>query len=63
MEIPEVRCAKSGEPFRDRVSGVADGNALDEPAGSVLLFLFEDAGESGLKGVPDRWQLYRMVGG
>ncbi len=24
---------------------------------------FEDAGERELKGVPDRWHLYRVVGG
>ena len=26
-------------------------------------FVFEDAGEHELKGIPDRWQLYRVVGG
>jgi len=25
--------------------------------------VFEDAGELGLKGVPDRWHLYRAVSG
>jgi class 3 adenylate cyclase len=29
-------------------------------AGSGLVF--EDAGEHELKGVPDRWRLYRVVG-
>ena len=29
-------------------------------AGSGLMF--EDAGEHELKGIPDRWQLYRVVG-
>ena len=32
----------------------------DLTAGSGLMF--EDAGEHELKGVPDRWHLYRVVG-
>ncbi len=32
----------------------------DLTAGSGLVF--EDAGEHDLKGVPDRWRLYRVVG-
>ena len=32
----------------------------DLVAGSDLIF--EDAGEHELKGVPDRWRLYRVVG-
>jgi class 3 adenylate cyclase len=32
----------------------------DLTAGSGLIF--EDAGEHELKGVPDRWRLYRVVG-
>jgi class 3 adenylate cyclase len=32
----------------------------DLTAGSVLTY--EDAGEHELKGVPDRWRLYRVVG-
>ena len=32
----------------------------DLVAGSGLIF--EDAGEHELKGVPDRWHLYRVVG-
>jgi len=32
----------------------------DLVAGSGLVF--EDAGEHELKGVPDRWRLYRVVG-
>jgi class 3 adenylate cyclase len=32
----------------------------DLTAGSGLRF--EDAGEQGLKGVPDRWHLYRVLG-
>jgi hypothetical protein len=32
----------------------------DLTAGSGLIF--EDAGEHDLKGVPDRWKLYRVVG-
>jgi len=31
-----------------------------EIAGSGLVF--EDAGEHELKGVPDRWRLYRVIG-
>ncbi len=49
-----------------RVAGLADpGEVLvsqtvkDLTAGSGLLF--EDAGEHDLKGVPDRWRLYRVV--
>jgi class 3 adenylate cyclase len=33
----------------------------DLTAGSGLVF--EDAGEHALKGVPDRWRLYRIVSG
>lgn len=33
----------------------------DLTAGSQLVF--EDAGEHGLKGLPDRWRLYRVAGG
>jgi hypothetical protein len=33
----------------------------DLVAGSGLMF--EDAGEHELKGVPDHWHLYRVVGG
>jgi class 3 adenylate cyclase len=33
----------------------------DLVAGSGLVF--EDAGEHELKGVPDRWRLYRVIGG
>jgi class 3 adenylate cyclase len=33
----------------------------DLVAGSGLAF--EDAGEHELKGVPDRWRLYRVLGG
>ena len=32
----------------------------DLVAGSNLIF--EDAGEHDLKGLPDRWRLYRVVG-
>ncbi len=60
-------------PFRIGVAIGARVGALAEPsevlvsstvkdlvAGSGLSF--EDAGEHELKGVPDRWHLYRVVG-
>lgn len=34
------------------VQGLVSGSGL----------MFEDAGEHALKGVPDRWHLYRVVG-
>jgi class 3 adenylate cyclase len=50
-----------------RVASLADpsdvlvsSTARDLVAGSGLTF--EDAGEHELKGVPDRWHLYRVVG-
>jgi len=39
---------------------LASRTVKDLTAGSGLVF--EDAGEHDLKGVPDRWQLYRVVG-
>jgi class 3 adenylate cyclase/pimeloyl-ACP methyl ester carboxylesterase len=39
----------------------ASSTVKDLVAGSGLVF--EDAGEHELKGVPDRWRLYRVVGG
>ncbi len=46
VEIQEIRYAKT-----------VDGMNL--VAGSGLNF--EDAGEHELKGIPDRWRLYRVV--
>jgi class 3 adenylate cyclase len=50
-----------------RVGSKADASEVwtsstvkDLTAGSGLTF--EDAGEHDLKGVPDRWRLYRVVG-
>ena len=52
---------------RARVASKADASeilssqtVMDLTAGSGLVF--EDAGEHELKGVPDRWRLYRVVG-
>jgi class 3 adenylate cyclase len=39
---------------------IASSTVKDLTAGSGLVF--EDAGEHELKGVPDRWHLYRVVG-
>jgi class 3 adenylate cyclase len=39
---------------------LASSTVKDLTAGSGLVF--EDAGEHELKGVPDRWRLYRVVG-
>jgi class 3 adenylate cyclase len=38
---------------------LVSGTVKDLVAGSGLTF--EDAGEHELKGVPDRWRLYRVV--
>jgi class 3 adenylate cyclase len=50
-----------------RIAGLAEPSQVlvsqtvrDLVAGSGLVF--EDAGEHELKGVPDRWRLYRVVG-
>ena len=50
-----------------RIAAAAGGSEVlvsstvkDLTAGSGLVF--EDAGEHELKGVPDRWHLYRVVG-
>ena len=40
---------------------LASSTVKDLTAGSGLVF--EDAGEHELKGVPDRWRLYRVVDG
>ena len=49
-----------------RVAAIAGGSEIlvsatvkDLTPGSGLVF--EDAGEHDLKGVPDRWRLYRVV--
>jgi class 3 adenylate cyclase len=39
---------------------LVSGTVKDLVVGSDLIF--EDAGEHELKGVPDRWRLYRVVG-
>jgi class 3 adenylate cyclase len=39
---------------------LASQTVRDLTAGSGLAF--EDAGEHELKGVPDRWRLYRVIG-
>jgi class 3 adenylate cyclase len=39
---------------------LVSGTVKDLVAGSGLAF--DDAGEHELKGVPDRWHLYRVVG-
>jgi class 3 adenylate cyclase len=51
-----------------RVAGLAGAGEVlvsstvkDLVAGSGLVF--EDAGEHELKGVPDRWRLYRVMSG
>jgi hypothetical protein len=51
-EVPTIRYARNGD-FSSTVK--------DRVAGSGLVF--EDAGEHELKGVPDRWRLYRVVNG
>jgi class 3 adenylate cyclase len=66
------------EPVGEKVGGIAvhvgarvaalaqprevlvSSTVKDLTAGSGLIF--EDAGEHELKGVPDRWRLYRVVG-
>jgi class 3 adenylate cyclase len=57
-----------GVAIAARVSALAGSGEIlvsstvkDLTAGSGLAF--EDAGEHELKGVPDRWRLYRVVGG
>lgn len=49
--------AQPRRPFR----GARVQTVKDLTAGSGLVF--EDAGEHELKGVPDRWRLYRVVSG
>lgn len=47
------------EHFRRSVTRLGASTVKDLVAGSGLVF--EDAGERELKGVPDRWRLYRVV--
>jgi thioredoxin reductase len=41
---------------------IGGGPAGERGAAQAAYFAFEDAGEHGSKGVPDRWHLYRVVG-
>jgi hypothetical protein len=53
----EYRGARRGVSGAVRGAGIADGERPDGGPG----LLFEDRGEHELKGVPDRWRLYRVV--
>ena len=62
-QISDVRYARSGDvsiayqvDAREARSILVSRPAKDLVAGSGLAF--EDRGEHGLEGVPDRWQLY-----
>ena len=66
-EIVHGKCAGLSVSIGARVSSAAEASQVlvsqtvkDLVAGSGILF--EDAGEHELKGVPDRWRLYRVVG-
>jgi class 3 adenylate cyclase len=61
VETPKTRYAKSadGTYIAYQVLGTSS-TVRDLTAGSR--HSFEDAGEHELKGVPDRWRLYRVVG-
>jgi hypothetical protein len=72
VDVPEIRYAKNGDvSLAYQVLGDAPLDLLFVPgfisnlelnwelAGSGLVFV--DAGEHELKGVPDRWHLYRVV--
>ena len=72
MEIPDIHYARSAGGTHiavnigARVGGMADASEVlvsstvkDLVAGSGLDF--EDRGERDLKGLPDRWHLYRVV--
>jgi class 3 adenylate cyclase len=65
-EIADGKCAGLSVTIGARVMALADRNEVlvsqtvkDLTAGSGLTFA--DAGEHELKGVPDRWRLYRVV--
>jgi hypothetical protein len=53
LDVPEVYYAPSGD------TSIVSSIVKDLVAGSGLTF--EDAGEHELKGVPDRWRLYRVA--
>jgi hypothetical protein len=50
----------SGERF-DRMQCGAASTIERRRADRSSVFVFKDAGEHELKGVPDRWRLYRVV--
>ena len=54
-----MRLASSANETGD-VKNLGETTLEDLVAGSGLTF--EDAGEPALKGIPDRWRLYRVVG-
>ena len=54
-----MRLASNANETGD-VKNLGETTPEDLVAGSGLTF--EDAGEPELKGVPDRWRLYRVVG-
>ena len=67
-------CELTGEKLRGVTVHIGSRVAGKAHAGEVVIsqtvkdiatgsgFVFEDAGEHELKGVPDRWHLYRVVG-
>ena len=57
--MPKTRYARSADGTW--IAYMVFGEGPDRTAGSGLVF--EDAGEQELKGVPDRWRLYRVVTG
>ena len=59
MDAPEVRYARNGD-IALAYQVLVTSTVKDLTAGSRLMF--EDTGEHELKGVPDRWRLYRVVG-
>jgi class 3 adenylate cyclase/pimeloyl-ACP methyl ester carboxylesterase len=65
-EIIDGKLGGMGVVVGARIGSIADANEIlvsqtvkDLTAGSGLLF--EDAGEHDLKGIPDRWHLYRVA--
>lgn len=64
IERPETRYARSDDvmiPYQVAVGSevLVSSTVKELVAGSGLAF--EDAGEHELKGVPDRWRLYRVA--
>jgi class 3 adenylate cyclase len=66
-ELLEGKCVGLTVSIGARVAAVAGPSEVvvsqtvkDLVAGSDLVF--DDAGEHDLKGVPDRWRLYRVAG-